>query len=348
MAETLGDPHLRGETLLLTSWHYYLCMKRRDQASACRQAIGLLRPTGDITKLGEALGNIQMASIQIGRPLDIAGSELETRHLAEQLGRFDIRAHQLYSETQRDWLLNGNVAALDEGLRQVETVAGSWLWIAEATQAQCLFFRGEGSAALERARASVSHEPPAGTHFGMGWGMLFFCESVFAESSASMRETALELLEANLEHLPVAGRLNTIGSWSALLKVVEGLVIMGEGKRAAAFYPLVLEALATKTVLAFDASHLIETVAGMAAAAEGDGDAAEAHYNNALQIAHEMPFISEQAEAQYWYARMLASRDAAIDRQRAKDLLESALGIYRMRKMVFHEKRCEALLNAIP
>ena len=46
-----------------------------------------------------------------------------------------------------------------------------------------------------------------------------------------------------------------------------------------------------------DVSHLLETVAGIAAAAGQQWDAAEAHYQTALRLADEMPFISEQAEA---------------------------------------------------
>ncbi len=58
-----------------------------------------------------------------------------------------------------------------------------------------------------------------------------------------------------------------------------------------------LEAIATETVVTMDVSHLLETVAGIAAAAGQQWDAAEAHYQTALRLADEMPFISEQAEA---------------------------------------------------
>jgi tetratricopeptide (TPR) repeat protein len=340
MAHTLGDDQLLGESLLLNSWHYYLCMRRREQADACRHAVELLRPTGDIAKLGEALANIQMACIQLGRPHDIARTEEETRTLAERLGRFDIRSHQLFSETERDWLITGDLDSLDVALRQVEGVAGAWQWIAEACQSQLLVWRGRLEAATDRARTSLSHEPDGGTHTGFGWGMLFLCEC-----TAGQRERALTLLDEHAGHLPRTGRLNTIGSWYALFKVIEGLAVVGESQRAAAFYPIVVEALAAETVVTFDSSHLLETVAGIAAAAGGEWDAAEAHYRTALRLAGEMPFISEQAEARHWYARMLVDRGGPGDRQQARGLLETALKAYRKIGMAWHVERSEALLS---
>ncbi len=342
MAHTLGDTQLLGDSLLLNSWHYYLCMRRREQADACRHAVELLRPTGDVTKLGEALGNIQMACIQLGRPHDLAPIEEETRTLAERLGRFDIRSHQLFSETERDWLLTGDLDRLESALRNVEAVAGAWIWIAEACQSQALLWRGRLEAAADRARTSVSHEPPAGTHTGFGWAMLFLCECMTAQ-----RDAALSRLDEHTGHLPTSGKLNTIGSWFALFKIIEGLAILGESQRAATYYPLVVEALAAETVVTFDSSHLLETVAGISAAAGGQWEIAEVHFQTALRLAGEMPFRLEQAEARYWYARMLASRGGPGDRQHAAGLLDTALKAYRRIAMPWHIKRAETLVSKL-
>jgi tetratricopeptide (TPR) repeat protein len=97
-----------------------------------------------------------------------------------------------------------------------------------------------------------------------------------------------------------------------------------------------------------DVSHLLEIVAGIAAAAGQQWDAAEAHYQTALRLADEMPFISEQAEARYWYARMLVDRDAPGDRERARDLLDTALTVYRRIGMPWHIERAEALSAELP
>jgi tetratricopeptide (TPR) repeat protein len=338
MAELLGDAPLQGESLLLSSWHHYLCMQRREQANACRRAEELLRPTRDLAKLGEALVNLQMALLQIGRPGDIVRTEDEARTLSERLGRFDIKVHRLYSEALRNWLTVGDLDNLDVGLQLVKDVAGAWGWLAESCQSQALLWRGHLEPASDRARDSLAHEPAVGTHTGPGWGILFLCDCM-----AGRREPALSLLDKRGGALPCAGRLNSIGSWCALFKVIEGLAMLGESTHAATLYPLVVEALAKDTVVTFDASHLLDTVAGIAAAAGGRWDVAETHYQTALRLADQMPFVSEQAEARYWYARMLLDRDVPEDRRKAKDLLETALAIYHKVGMRWHITRAESL-----
>ncbi len=172
MAEELANVQLVGEALLLTSWHYYLCMRRREQADACRRAAELLRPTGEVGKLCEALVNFQMACNQIGRPGDIAATEAEARTLAERLGRFDIRVHQLYSETQRDWLLAANLDALEAGFRRVEDVSGAWRWVAEGSLSQMYLWRGT-STRRPRSRAPrsrTSHRERPTPALAGAWG----------------------------------------------------------------------------------------------------------------------------------------------------------------------------------
>jgi hypothetical protein len=117
-------------------------MRRRKQADACRQAVEFLRPTRDVAKLAEALGNIQMAAIQLGHPGDIAGTEAETRRLAERLGRFDIRVTSCtrrrcaidYQRTPRP--LRRRPASGDGRHR-------AWGWLAEAVQSQTMLWYGD-------------------------------------------------------------------------------------------------------------------------------------------------------------------------------------------------------------
>ena len=97
--------------------------------------------------------------------------------------------------------------------------------------------------------------------------------------------------------------------------------------------------------MTFDASHLLDTVAGIAAAAGSRWDVAETHYQTALGLADQMPFVSEQAEARYWYARMLVDRNVSDDRRHATALLETAVAIYHQVGMPSHITRSEALAS---
>ena len=343
MAEELSDPRLQGEVFLLSSWHFYFCMRRREQMEATGRAVELLRPTRALDKLAHALANRQWSSVLAGRPDEVARTQEETRALAERLGLSHAEAHARVSEGQRDWLTTADLEAHESYLQQVMTfiasTGGQWSFMGEAWQSQASLWRGRPEEARARAQSSLNREPRANVFTGNGWGQLFLCEC-----SLGYTDDALALLDERRDGLPRAGRLNANGPWQALFKAVEGLALLGKRDRAAALYPLTVEAIATDTVVTMDASHLLQTIAGIAAAAGGRWDEAQNHFETALGLADKIPFRSEQAEARYWYARMLLDRNASGDREKARDLLDTALALYREMGMPSHVEITEKLL----
>ena len=343
MAEELSDPRLQGEVFRLSSYHHYYCNRRREQMEATGRAVELLRPTRALDKLADALANRQWSSVLAGRPDEVARTQEETRALAERLGLLDTEVHARISEGQRDWLTAADLDALESYLQQAMTliasIGGQWSFIPEAWQSQASLWRGRPEEARARAQSSFDHEPQANVHTGHGWGQLFLCEC-----SVGHADSALALLDERPDGLPRAGTLNGPGPWQALFKTVEGLALLGERDRAAELYPLTVEAIATDTVVTMDASHLLQTIAGIAAAAGQRWDEAQNHFETALGLADEIPFRSEQAEARYWYARMLLDRNASGDREKARDLLDTALEVYREIGMLKHVEMTERLL----
>ncbi len=105
------------------------------------------------------------------------------------------------------------------------------------------------------------------------------------------------------------GQTNSMGAWTMLLTVVEGLTVLRQLEEATKLYSLVLEAIETGALVRPFADGLLQTVAGMAAAAGGHWEKAEEHYRTALRQAHEIPHNIEQPEVRRWYARMLIDRD---------------------------------------
>ena len=346
MADELADAGLRGEAYLLISWHHYHCMHRSEQMESSQKAVELLRPTQDLGKLGDALANLQWSSVCVGRPDTVGRTEAEARELGTRLGRLDIQVHAMASEVQRDWLATADLDLHEANLQRLEALltaaGGAWTFIGEAWQAQTYLWRNLPQEARDRAEDAVGHEPQANVMTGHGWAQLFLCECFLGHT-----ETALTLLGGRQAELPRAGTFNGIGAWQALFKVVEGLTVIGELQRAAGFYPLTLEAIATGTLTTFDPSHLIETIAGIAAAAGHDWTNAERHYETALRQAHEIPFISEQPEARRWYAQMLIDRDAAGDRDKARTLLGEAVEMYRAIGMPRHLETADKMLAAL-
>src|SRR3989304_8155878 len=105
-----------------------------------------------------------------------------------------------------------------------------------------------------------------------------------------------------------------------LFSAVGGLTVLHEARQAAKLYPIVLEAIDTGLVVHF-AFGLWEKAAGIAAAAGGQWEKAEQHYETALRLAHELPDKLEQPEVRRWYARTLIDRDAPGDRDKARERL---------------------------
>jgi len=132
-----------------------------------------------------------------------------------------------------------------------------------------------------------------------------------------------------------------------LLAAVEGLAILNEREEASKLYPLVGEAIDTRALLRSPEVGLLQSVAGMAAAAGGQWDRAEEHYRTALRQAHELPVVMEQPEVRRWYARMLIDRDAPGDHEKARELLTEAIAMYRRIGMPKHIEMAEALLGEL-
>jgi len=201
--------------------------------------------------------------------------------------------------------------------------------------------KGELSKALEHFQQAVKLEPP-GFIAGGDWSLLFLWKA-----HAGDKDGALAMLDEKRGDLPRPGRANTLGAWPMLFGVVEGLAVLGEREEAAKLYPLLLEAIDTGTLTSWASGRLLQSVAGMAAAAGGQWDEAEEHYRTALRQAHELPVVMEQPEVRRWYARMLIDRDGPGDREKARELLTEAIAMYRRIGMPKHVEMAEALLGEV-
>ena len=176
---------------------------------------------------------------------------------------------------------------------------------------------------------------------GSARSILFLCECYLDH-----KDDALALLDEWRTGLPRTGRPNTFGAWHLLLGVIEGLAVLREREAATELYSLALEAIETGTVVSLW-GLLLQTVGGIAAAAGGQWEQAETHYQTALKQAHEIPFRSEQTEVCRWYAQMLLDRNTPGDRDKARTLLGEATAMYRMIGMPKHLEMVEKMSAAL-
>jgi tetratricopeptide (TPR) repeat protein len=120
-----------------------------------------------------------------------------------------------------------------------------------------------------------------------------------------------------------------IGSWNGMLGFVEALYLCELYEEAAALFPLVEGVLEIgKRWITFD-GRLVETRAGIAAAAACRWETAERYFGIAREVAEQMSNRLELADLDRLHARMLLDRGDTGDYARAAEMLEKALAGYR-------------------
>jgi tetratricopeptide (TPR) repeat protein len=201
------------------------------------------------------------------------------------------------------------------------------------------FFRGNWTSALSHVQASRRREPRSSMEgFGIG--------TIFRQMAyAGDRDGALAILDETRGLLPRSGQSNTAGSWLMLALVIEGLVMLGEHSQAGELYPLVCELLGTGLVVLWPIFRLTHTIVGVAAAAARQWEAAEEHFQLAMQQAEALPHRLEQTEIRRFNAMMLIDRAAPGDREKAQPLLREALESYTQIGMPRHIEMTQTLLD---
>jgi hypothetical protein len=120
--------------------------------------------------------------------------------------------------------------------------------------------------------------------------------------------------------------------------------MLGKHSRAAQLYPLARELIETGAVILWPICRFTHTIAGVAAAAARQWEAAEEHFQNAMQQAEAVPHRLEQTEIRRFHAMMLIDRAAPGDRERAQSLLREALKSYTQIGMPRHIEMTQTLL----
>ena len=201
------------------------------------------------------------------------------------------------------------------------------------------FLRGNWASALSHAQASFRLEAETSSR-GTGVGT-FFRQMAYVGDHAG----ASAILHEKRAWLPRSGQQNNTGSWWMLALVIEGLYMLGEHSQARELYPLARELVDTGAVVLWPICRFTHTVAGIAAAAAHQWEAAEDHFQTALQQAEAVPHRLEQAEIRRFHAMMLIDRAAPGDREKARRLLVEAGETYTRIGMRRHSEITQTLLD---
>jgi hypothetical protein len=101
----------------------------------------------------------------------------------------------------------------------------------------------------------------------------------------------------------------------------------------------------TRTVTLWPVFRFTQKIAGVAAAAARQWEAAEEHFQMAMQQTESFPNRLEQTEIRRFHAMMLLDRGAPDDRAKAQMLLGEALETYTRIGMPRHIEMAQALLD---
>jgi class 3 adenylate cyclase/tetratricopeptide (TPR) repeat protein len=200
-------------------------------------------------------------------------------------------------------------------------------------------WRGNTEQAEADLRRAVELEPP-GAFAGL-------CAAVLARHLAyhGRADEVMELLESSRSKLPSLDRVNSWGSWSCLLNFVEACYLCDLYDLAASMAPLVESALELlgRTFVTLDGGRLVDTRAGLAAAAARRWEEAERHFGIAREVAAQMSNRVELADLGRLHARMLLDRGGTGDNERAAEMLQEALSAYRTFGMPAYVAEAERL-----
>ena len=217
-------------------------------------------------------------------------------------------------------------------------------WLASVGHARlglAAFWRGQWNDALvefERASA-LETGGAAGGHIG---------RLLLIHAYLGHRDVALELIDRARPQFPTVGRPASARSWALAATAAEAYRVLGEPDEVGALYPT-MSALAATTgsvMRAWD-FRLVATLEGMAAGCNGDWNAAEAHFEEALRQSRALPMLREEPEAHRFFAQMLLDRDEPGDRYRAATMLETAIEAYTSFGMPQHATLTRELVATI-
>jgi class 3 adenylate cyclase/tetratricopeptide (TPR) repeat protein len=342
VAEQLRDDRALADVLHLETIHHLGYAELAEGVETGLRAAEVFDAQGALWELAGVLGFV--VYLAGARRHHEQASTLAQRAgpLAERIGHLGAQFLTLADRIRTEAVFPGDLSAVEAIARDQLTVcergALPWICVARLYLGLAAYWRGDWDAAERELRLAVELEPPG------VFGGQFAAQLAIYLASAGRPSEVLAIVEERRAGLPVAGRKNGLGTWNTLLGFTEALYLIGRTEEAAAFLPLILEALDLgEEWVALD-GRLIRTRAGIAAAAGGRWEEAERHYLAVLELAGANGYRIEEADAHRLYARMLIDRDRPGDRERARNLLHAAIRTYEDLDMPGFVAMADALL----
>ena len=328
IAEQVGNERALADVLHMQTIHHLSYGEFAEGVQVGLRAAEMFERESALWDLCSVLAFVIYEDGTLGSRVQAASLADKTLGIAERLGHLGA-AFLVIADRIREAAMLGNLPQVEAlGPQIVDiTVRGGlpWRYIGHVYLGLAAHWRGNADSAEAELRKAIELEPP----------------TVFAGQSASLLARHLafqgrvdEVMELfvsvqSQSRLPSLDRVNGVGSWNCMLGFVEAFYVCGLYDQAAALSPLVERVLEIgKRWITFD-GRLVETRAGLAAAAARQWDEAERHFTIARKVAEQMTNRLELADLNRLHARMLLERGGTGDDARAAEMLEGALAAYR-------------------
>jgi class 3 adenylate cyclase/tetratricopeptide (TPR) repeat protein len=342
LAEQLADDQALADVLHIHTIQHMAYAEFPDGIQDGLHAANVFETHQALWELSSVLSFVGYQAGLLGRLEQAATIARRAGPLAGRLGHLGASFMTLANRIRAEGVLAGDLARVEaigqEMLEVCDRGHLPWAYVGHIYQGLAAHWRGDWDSAEHELRLALEVEP-AGALSGQSAAQL-----ALHLAHAGRPEEALAIIAAGREALPTTGPVNSLGTWNMLLGFTEALYLAGEAEAAAALLPLITQALTMgHEWMAFD-GRLIQTRAGIAAAAARRWEQAERHYHAALQLAEALSSRIEQADLRRLYARMLLDRDQPGDRERAQSLLSKATDAYRNIGMPRYEALSSTLI----
>jgi tetratricopeptide (TPR) repeat protein len=343
LALSAGTPSLARVLAYRSLCHFYF-LRLQDALEDSRKSAALSNPQDSPWTHALALSVIMRSLYYLGKADQAVRIAMELEPLARDVGQLAASSFCVSIQAWAEFGRQPDLDVLDRKICDVVTFnrgthLSLFLGQSLAQMSLVRFFAGDWDSAWSKAEEARAAELP-GVYAGPGAATLLRLAAYSAD-----RDRVLQLVDQVEQHLPIPGRLNTIGAWTLLMGMVEALAVAGEQQRTARFYPQVSELLKSGVVCMSFAWRFPETLAGIAAGAAGLWELAEKHFETALKYTVELPQRLEEAEVQRFHAMMLLWRNRDSDRERVREMLVRAADSYQQIGMPRHLELTRRLLS---
>jgi tetratricopeptide (TPR) repeat protein len=325
LAEAIGDDRALADILHMETIHHLSFAEFPQGIGSGLRAAKVFEAEGALWDLASVLAFVGYEAGTIPRADVAIENTSRAAPIAERLGHLGATFMTLAARARVEGIGAGDIGAVEKlGVQMVEVCERGglpWLYVGHLHVGLAAYWRGDEEEAERRLRLAVELEPPA-AFAGQSASIL-----ALHLAHAGRADEAVAVVDALRPAFPVAGRVNTIGSWNVLFGSVEALAVAGRHEEAAALHPLVIDALERRGEwITFDC-RLTRTRAAIAAASAGRFEEAEERFRSALAAAEELTLGIEAADVRRLLAGLLLGR-AGGDAQEAGRLLDEASASY--------------------